>query len=330
MNHNLKRGLKCLGHDVTLLADGDGYRKFHYDYPIVPFKDGFLAPIRNIIHFLRNSHRFFGNDIVQFIHPDVFPTYYHLFGISIFMLVFNKKLFYYSCGTDNAFLSSRNFFAYFPYDSVKKKFNLKLIWDYVFFKKIHYIIPSMFSYSVGYTGNPKLTKPVPLPGYGYKCNTLFKRYKKIRILYGITRHFFKGSEFILPALEKISYKYSSLVDIRVIQKVSFEDYLKQIEDAHILIDQCKTYDYGMNAILGMEHGLIVLSGSEIEASSYISSLKSPIININPNSDMIYNEIEKIILSNNIINYRKESLKYVNKVHDNLLISKNFESLFKSI
>jgi len=52
VHNNLKMGLKALGHDVKLAADGDGFKKFGYDFRIKPFR--FLLFPLNIFYFIVN------------------------------------------------------------------------------------------------------------------------------------------------------------------------------------------------------------------------------------------------------------------------------------
>ena len=59
-------------------------------------------------------------------------------------------------------------------------------------------------------------------------------------------------------------KYSDKIDIRVVERAPLLEYLKIMQEANIIIDQCYSYGYGMNAIEALAMGKVVLSGNEEE------------------------------------------------------------------
>lgn len=334
VHNNLKKGLMALGHEVKLAADGDGYRKFGYDYQIAPFKGKYLGRIKNVIYLIFNLRKFIGFDVVQFISPTSIPYYYSFVLITYLIFKGNKKKIYYACGTDPAFLASKNKFEYFPFDDP----NDPHLPNYNMFYKMHYrwfikqvdnIVPAMYTYAVGYKKNPKLTQPIPLPDSGCYAETIMPIGEKIKILFGITRKGFKGASYIIEALEKIKKNYNEKIEITIIEKLSFEEYKRLLKSSDILIDQCKSYDYGMNAIIGMENGIIVLSGAEPKAISYLEANRCPVININPNSIQIYDTIESLLSKNtdNLNKLKRESLKYVTKYHSLDKISNSFLEIY---
>jgi len=335
VHNNLKKGLIELGHDVKLAADGDGYRKFGFDFQISPFKGNFFGRIHNVIFFIRNIKKYMGYDVVQFINPFSLPYYLIFFGVVNIVFKFNSRSIYYICGTDPVFIKSQNKFKYFPYNvkdlGRKGPYNfLSRYYFKYFLKKIDLIIPSMYSYYKGYSENIKLTSPIPLPG----SNTMEIFAKKhnsntLTILHGITRKDFKGSEFILRALEQIKAKYNDKVSIEIVERVSFQDYISFVRNADIIVDQCKSYDYGMNAIFAMENGCIVLSGSEKIAMEYLGFNDCPVINILPDADNIFHELDKLIcLDESQINELKQSsIDFVKKEHSLQKIASHFSQKY---
>jgi len=331
VHNNLKNGLIALGHDVKLAADGDGYRNFEYDYQVAPYKGRFLGKFMNIFYFLFNFRKFIGFDVIQFINPFSIPYIYHYVGLIHLIFKFNKNKVYYVCGTDPAFLNSEKKFKYFPFDdhnSVEYP-NYKLChtkycnW---LIKHMDMIIPSMYSYYVGYSDNNKTTKPVPLPGNSIiEKNNFSSSNTKLQILFGITRRNVKGAQYILDALERIKTEFHDKVDVKIVEKLDFKSYIRLLKYSDILIDQCKSYDYGMNAINAMENGLIVLSGFEKEAINYLKIKNNPIINIIPDSTQIYSKIKELInlSSFEIQSAKVDSYRYVKKHHDLKVISTKF-------
>lgn len=338
VHNNLKVGLESLGHEVKILASGDSYRKFGYDFHIEPYSSKYIGKIKNIFHFYKNLFKYINYDVIQFISPFSIPYYYYYLGIPYILFRLNRKSVYYVCGTDPALLNSQNKFLYFPFDdknsieypdySAYEKFNY-YNW---FLNKINIIIPSMFEYYIGYQNHKKISDFIMLPGSGiYKDSQIKTNNSKINILFGKTRHDVKGAIYIQKAIEFISEKYKDLVDIKIIEKVSFLEFLNYLEEADIVIDQCKSYSYGMNAIFAMEKSKIVFSGIEPESFSYFKLKSSPIINIRPDVSNIINEIIQLIENKPRIEILKnDSLSYVKEYHNPQKIALKFENIYHKL
>lgn len=334
VHNNFKKSLIAQGHEAYIAADGDGYKGFGYDFRIMPHKGGWFGKIKNIIYVLKNIRKFLGYDVIQFINPFAIPYYYSFLFITFIIIKANKNSVYYACGTDPAFLSSKNKFKYFPFDDIRDEYYPQ----YHIFQKLHFwcflklvdkIIPSMYSYAVGYDINPKLTAPLPLPGSGDYIKHIIPVKGRIRILFGITRKGFKGAGYILEALEKIQFKYSNEVEIAIVEKIPYQEYKQKLLSADILIDQCKSYDYGMNAIIGMENGLIVLSGNEKVAQEYLMCETAPVVNITPNPDQIFKAIEQLVLAEktHLLSLKERSVEYVKNNHCPNSLSKRLVKLY---
>ncbi len=337
VHNNLKKGLAYFGHEVILAADGDGYRGFDYDIKLTPYKGFFGGKIKNIFYFLFSLRKFIGYDVIQFINPFSLPYYYYFVGITSILFKYNNKIIYYACGTDPAFIASRDKFEYFPfseensteiphYNKLKQKY---YSW---FINNISSIIPSMYTYGLGYFGNPKLSDPIPMPNSGNYgiSNPNQKDVGKLKILFGITRKEFKGADFILKALEKIQGIYSEGVEITIVEKLPFEEYLDLLRQTDVLIDQCKSYDYGMNAIFALENGVIVFSGAEPIAMKYLSIQDNPVINIKPDSKQIFEQIKSLIKANDFSVLKKKSLEYAKNIHDVYIIAQRFLEYYDEI
>jgi len=338
VHNNLKKGLKALGHEVTLAADGDGHKKYRYDFKISPFKGKLLA-LLNLLYMVINFNKFVGYDVIQFINPGVLPYYLYYFGIPQLLFLLNKKKVYYVCGTDPAFLNSQKLFNYFPLDDPNSIDYPQYNWAYFnyyrwFINKIDVIVPSMYSYYVGYSWNTKLSKLIPLPGSGgnIKQNTKIHS-QKIKVLFGVLRYDFKGAKFIYEALSRLENEFGNIVEITIVEKLSHNEYLQILKNHDILIDQCKSYDYGMNAIIGMENGLIVLSGNEKKSNEFLGyyNMENPVINITPNTNQIYDVIKSLILlePSYLNELKNSSLSWVNKVHNLKNISDSFIELYSA-
>jgi hypothetical protein len=327
---NLKKGLSTLGHQVILASDGDSYKDLPKDFVITPFKGRFLGKPLNILYFFLNIRKFTGYDVVQFISPFALPYYFYFTGIYHILFRFNKQIVYYACATDPAYLTLKNKFNYFPFDDS----NLKEIPDYTrkgktkiykyFLEKVHKIIPSFYTYAIGYDGNKKLQKAIPLPGGGDYVSGVKPVEEKIRILFGVTRRGFKGADYILQALDRINKKYEGEVEITIVERLPLAVYANLLGDHDILIDQCKSYGYGMNAIFAMEKGILVLSGSEKIEMDFLGVENSAVVNIDPDVEQIEETLSSLIRNKDQLNLMKQrSLDQAKNFHDPRLVAEKF-------
>jgi hypothetical protein len=336
VHNNLKVGLLELGHEVCLAADGDGYRKFDSDISLAPYSSRILGKIFNVLHVLMNLPKFIGYDIVQYLSPNHLPYYLHYLGITRLLFLLNKKSIYYVCGTDPAFLAAQGKFKYSPFDliTLEKPIYGNLYGRYYkwFTFAVDVLIPSMYTYWVGYSDNPKLSSPIPLPALPLEDYTIRDLNGPISITHGITRKHFKGSEYIINAIEKIKLNYGKRVNIQVVEKLAFKDYVPLLGGSDIVVDQCKSYDYGMNSIFALQHGCIVLSGAEECAIEYLGIVNSPVINILPSEQDVYLKLESLILldRSEIKELQAKSVAYVKEYHDIKKVSIKFESLYAKI
>lgn len=329
VHNNLKKGLEELGHDVKLAADGDGFKQLGYDFSVKPFKDKYIGRILNLIYLIINYKKFIGYDIVQFISPFVIPTYVYKLGLLKVLFENNTKIIYYACGTDPNYVSTSKTLKYHPLSNGKYYPKRRLEYYKWFIKNIDIVIPSMYDYYLGYRDINNLGNSIMLPGSGDYINQLKKPDDKLKILFGITRRDFKGADYVEDALEMILHKYGDRVEINIVERLPFDDYKLLLDKTDILIDQCKSQFYGMNAIFAMERGVIVLSGSEVDAVNYLGINDPTIINIRPNSEFIFKELEKLISLNNneIHKFKLKSLSYVKTFHGIRNISQRFENLY---
>jgi len=334
VHNNLKKGLTKIGHDVKLAADGDGFKNFKYDFKISPHVGTFTGKIKNIIYIVWNLKRFTGYDVVQFISPFSIPYYYSFFLITFIIFRFNKKSVYYVCGTDPAFLASKDKFEYFPFDDSQDinlpKYHLFSLLHFQFFiNLIDKIVPANYTYAVGYFNNTKLTKPIPLPGSGIIISKIRPVGEKIRILFGITRRGFKGAEHILKAIQLIESQFSNRFEFVIVEKLSFTEYELLLSECDVLIDQCKSYDYGMNAIIGMEHGMIVFSGSEEITSEFLGFTYNPIINIKPNANDIANNLIQLLCHNReeLLRIKNMFQEHASNYHELRRVTNMFQNIY---
>jgi glycosyltransferase involved in cell wall biosynthesis len=289
-------------------------------------------------------NKYFGYDVVQIINTDIFG--FKKYGYNQFLISKiknnNKKLFLTACGTDSFVYNSRDKLKYNPYDSTilidlynKNPYIKK---DYInndnfILGLVDRIIPNMFSYSFAYDSFNKLSTFVPLPLDLDSVIFLPQQFRdnKITIFHGLNRPGFKGTNFIETAMKRIKLKYPDKVEVILEGNLPLKDYLNILNKSNIVIDQCLSYDYGMNALYAMAKGKVVLSGNELESRKYFKRFDIPVINILPSVDDIFLKLEELVLNPSfIIELGLKSRLFVEDFHDSVKIAKQYINIWTSL
>jgi glycosyltransferase involved in cell wall biosynthesis len=340
---NLKKGFEKLGHEVTLVAGGDGWKEIPNDFKILSL--GVKNPILKIINMMKDFFRissFKDYDVVQFMQPVVFPHYLGFNKLlNNILLKNNKKSFLIAAGSDSFYWENyTENFRYSPHHDMKyfdKKGKKSLYEKTIIYKynkyladKVDGIIPIMYDYDIGYHKfkNKKNIIPIPIDTNDIKYSDNIVN-NKIVIFHGLNREGFKGSKFIKIALERIKEKYSDKVEVIVEGGMPYSKYLEFIKKTNIVIDQANSYSYGVNAVIAMGMGKIVLSGAEPETLKAFGLEKSPVVNILPNDEDIY--LKLVSLIENAENFKKlgkEARNFVELFHDNIKVASEYINIYE--
>lgn len=112
---------------------------------------------------------------------------------------------------------------------------------------------------------------------------------KIKIMHAPSHPTAKGTKYITKAIESLKNKYD--IDFVLIQNMSHDFVIKNLEEADIVVDQLLCGDYGLFAVEAMNAGAAVVANVNKQLrSEYPSSL--PIVQAEP--DTIYEVLEDLI------------------------------------
>jgi len=149
------------------------------------------------------------------------------------------------------------------------------------------------------------------------CPPKFRQ--KLKIVHAPTNRDAKGSDFILAAFEKIKKTHPDLVEIQLVENVSYERALKIYRGADLIIDQILIGWYGAVAVETMKMGKPVIARIAKEDLHFIpeqmaKDVLDTIILADP--DTIHEVLLRCIEDRGFLKRRVEaSLEYVHKWHD---------------
>ena len=88
----------------------------------------------------------------------------------------------------------------------------------------------------------------------------------------------------------------------------------------------------MNALLAMSKGIIVVGGGEPENYEIINEEElRPIVNVEPNYESVYHELEQLVLhTERIPLLKQQSIEYIKRHHDYIKVAREYEQLYSSI
>jgi len=366
LHNSLKEGLVELGHQVTIIATGDHFKNYPVDIKLNrKYNQGLAKKLKVFIYklskiditsvsiknqFLKNQDQLKGFDIVHLINESpIGVTPKHEKEIITFLKKHNKKLFLLSCGTD--YISVKHSFdkkpaysilePYFNNKASSKSFDPILKYLKPAYKELHDfvyniiegVVSSDLDYHIPLKGHPKylglIANPINIDLLKF---TPLKVKEKVIIFHGINRenYYKKGSDYFEEALEIIQNKFPNKVEIKIVESLPYNQYIKTYNEAHIVLDQVLAYDQGYNALEAMSKGKVVFTGAEKEFYEYYSLNKTVAINALPDAQKIADSLEELILyPDKIIEIGINAREFIQKEHHYKTIAQKYLDTWNS-
>lgn len=363
----LAEGLRKLGHHVTVLSNGDFWKNYPRDIDLVR-KPGKLGGIMYMMKLYTIVHKLRGYDIVQLINPmflelkaeRIFPIYQYLrkhnkkvilggFGMDYYWVSVcckDKPLRYsdFNMGdqlrTNTDALKERKDWL----GTEKERLNQMIAED------CDGIITGLYEYWACYQPSfPQKTTFIPFPikpqlitPGNSNSHTYVENHqvipldipKKVKLFIGInkSRSEYKGTDIMLKAAQAIAKKYPDKTELRVAENIPFAEYVKMMNGSDAILDQLYSYTPSMNPLEAMARGIICIGGGEPENYEIIHEDKlRPIINVLPNYESVYQELEHLVLHPELVPLLKQqSIEYINKHHDYIKVAKRYEAFYQKL
>lgn len=344
----LAEGLRALGHEVTVVSDGDVWKNYHRDIDLRRRSLGKIDTLRYLYDIHRIIPKLRDYDVVQLINPvfldlraeRILPYYQQLRNQ-------NGRMFLGSLGIDKPWVEEGLMPETFRYSDFylfgQRRHNsftddMEAVWlkgakgdlfDYIA-DDCDGIIAGLYEMyvccRVKYAD--KLTY-IPFPCAVPKHQTKpADSYSPLRFFIGIQskRSEYKGTDIMLRALERLQAEYGNKMQIVKVTDVPFQEYNRLLEDSHILLDQLYSYTPAMNGLLAMSRGLVLVGGGEEEHYKLLGEEKlRPIINVQPTEDDVVKQIESRLLSHpdDVRQLSLDSIEYVRRHHDPVVVAQRY-------
>ncbi len=350
----LADGLRQLGHQVTVLSNGDFWKNYPRDIDLVR-KPGKLGGIMYMVKLYTIVHKLCGYDIVQLINPmflelkaeRIFPIYRYLrkhnkrvilggFGMDYYWVktcCTEKPLRYsdFNVGdelrTDSDALKERKDWL----GTAKEQLNRMIAED------CDGIVTGLYEYWACYKLSfPQKTEFIPFPihTYAHPEDVPSTVPQKVKLFIGInkSRSEYKGTDIMLRAAQAVAEKYPERTELRIAQNIPFRQYVEMMDGSDAILDQLYSYTPSMNPLEAMAHGIICIGGGEPENYEIIREAElRPIINVLPTYESVYRELEHLVFHPELIpKLKRQSVAYINKHHDYMRVARRYEAYYNSI
>lgn len=344
----LAEGLRALGHNVTVVSDGDSWKNYRRDIDLRRRSLGkidtlrYLYDIRHILPKLRDY------DVVQLINPvfldlraeRILPYYKQLRKQ-------NGRVFLGSLGIDKPWVEegvkpeTLRYSDFYLFGKRRHNFftdEMEATWlhgakgdlfDYIA-DDCDGIIAGLYEMYVccRVKYSHKLTYipfPVALPSHP---SPLTYNLSPLKFFIGIqsTRSEYKGTDIMLKALERLQAEYADRMQVVRVEDVPFHEYQQLLDNSHVLLDQLYSYTPAMNGLLAMSKGLVLVGGGEEEHYQLLGEKElRPIINVQPTEEDVVHQIESRLLSHpdDIRQLSLDSIEYIRRHHDPILVAQRY-------
>ncbi len=315
LHWTLAQGLRSLGHEAFVSASGDGFKAMRYDKRLCIEGGGPRRSLLRKLQTLRDLPLYSGYDVVQLINPFVFGKKGYNRWYVDQLKKRNGKLVLTAAGDDPVvavrILAGGMRYSFMhaamaaPFGSREFRDITRLVHHkYVdenlrILERVDAVMPFSYEYQLGYRHTAKCTSIVPYPFDPGLVSALGEQpdQRPLSVFHGLSRSVFKGSEIIAEGMQIAKRRHGDALQITIADRMPYDDYVRALGSADILIDQCNSYGYAMNAIIGLAMKKIVFSGAEPEAlrALGIPVSECPVVNIVPEPEQVAESIHSFLL-----------------------------------
>lgn len=357
-HYMLSRGLKALGHDVTLMSGGNAWHDTLRDIDLPrDMRRGWIGGLSVLWALWRNRRRLKGYDVVHLSHYSVIPLGMKWnIRFMRYMKKHNRCLMR-SCYGDDPQTIERQLAGVPEYSEIYwngAAQNLRCnegriaeqrltacvkCWN-VANELSEVIVPCLYEYYLAYNTEAFRQKlryiglPIELPA-GSEVK-LKGTGKVINVLVGMQaeRDHIKGARRIASMVEEVRKRAPERLSIKYVENVPYNDYCKMISEADVLVDQLYSFTPSMNSLTAMARGTVVIGGGEEYFYNFIGETElRPIINVRPDvEDEVNIQVicRALLTEGNVARLSRESVEFVRRHHDARKIARQFISLYKEL
>ena len=353
VHNTLARGLRELGHTVTVVSNGDFWKNYPRDID-VSRRSGKLGGMLLMAKIYALLPRLRGYDIVQFINPMFFELKAErLFSLFHYLKKHNKKVVLCGFGMDYYWVNTCSTTMPLRYSDFNIGKELRQNKEAIVERKdwigtekerlnrlmaeqCDAIVTGLYEYWCCYKPHfPKKTSFIPFPIVVGEAPVIADETpEKLNLFIGISknRSVYKGTDIMLRAAETVKEQYPDRLNLKVVTGLPFDEYVRTMLGSDAIMDQLYSYTPSMNPLEAMAHGIICIGGGEPENYEIIHEpTLRPIINVLPTYESCVAELTRLVNNLSLIpQLRRESYEYVRKHHEFIKVARQYEELYRGL
>lgn len=358
VHNTLKKGLVERGHRVVTMSDGNGWHDAPRDIDLRrDGRCGKLGGLKVVWQLVRHLPQLVGNDIVQIHNYQFVPLMYGWNRLLFFFLKHLNRRVVKGCFGDDPQIFRRQAMGVPEYSDTYWSGKLRNVerhreridevtlygaqesWQATT-NMADALVACLYEYWLDYNEEPFARKlhyiplPVALPAIdGAKVKG---DGDTIKVLVGIQpkRDFMKGARRIAAFVEEVSRRHPGNVRIRYVEGVPYDEYIRMLDEADVLVDQLYSYTPSMNSLAAMSRGTVVIGGGEEDYYEFIGEQRlRPVINVRPDvsDEANIDIIEKAFFTEGrLAAMSRESVEFVGKYHNYRRVAAQYEQLYRSL
>lgn len=356
LHNTLAKGLRQLGHSVTVASNGDRWKNFPRDIDLSR-EDGVWGSVSFLWRLAKALPRMRGYDIVQLINPEFFqlracvtkPIYDYLrhHNRKVVMGAFGMDYYWVNvCDTLKPLrYSDFNFGERMRDDACAEMYRARYVGTdretlnrYVA-QDCDAIVSCLYEYQVEYSMaeggrfRDKLSY-IPLPIEVRPKALKPEAGEKVHVFIGISKYRseYKGTDIMLRAAKRVAERHQDCMVLDVAEGVPFAEYEKLMDRADVVMDQLYSYTPAMNGLLAMSKGKVLVGGGEPENYEILGEQElRPIVNVLPSEQSVYDELERLVTDpERIARLKEQSVEYVARHHEYIKVARQYEDLYKKL
>ena len=348
----LAKGLRALGHEVTVASNGDFWKDYPRDIDLSR-RQGMWGGLCLYSKVLALLPRWRGYDVVQLINPMFLELRAErLFVIFDYLRRHNRCLILGAFGMDWYWVSTcmeKKPLRYSDFNigdelrenpealseradwmgTPKERLNKHIA------RHCDGIVAGLYEYWVCYhpvfpAKTVFIPYPIELPTASRPPR---KQGERIRLFIGIntSRSAYKGTDIMLSAAREVVERHSGLLELTVAESLPFKEYSQRLNGSDAQLDQLYSYTPSMNSLLAMSKGIICIGGGEPENYDILGERElRPILNVVPSRESVVEVLEELVRHpERVGRLQSESIAYVRRHHEYIDVARRYADFYQS-
>ena len=336
--HYLAQGFHSLGIKATHVAYQNGWRKNPVEINLTSHLNGVAGRIYNYVRPLTLAN-LKSYDAVLFLDYFVFPRTFGINSIMTRIIQENNGpsyLWNIGCDSQMAKWGQINDFELcnpcliYDQKALVCKHEIDERAENEFLAGVTKIIPGGYEYFESHIENPKITNPIQLAvPVNHEVDIEWPDgSNKIKVFHSLNRYGFKGTHIVEKVFSSLKESYSNVANFLIKGHLPFNEYKELLSKQDVIIDQMFSKSLGINALLSLASGKILVSSDPSPGCAAYQIPAPPMILCEPSIAGLERSMRNMLDNYNELGFDgNDARNYVETYHSPKLVAQKFINVF---